>query len=182
MPGVLTFKVEKQEPYRNLCWAAVGLSVEKWRGLPGHWNQMCEVIQGMLIPPTGSCAAQDLFPWDKTGDVIQVLQFRQHSKGVLVAPVTQEDNSWDFIKSVINDGRVLCASIGWNGGGGHEIVIYGYEEVPGDTGSREIDVLDPLYRGGFRQSYSSFLTNYRQKLGTCEFLTAVRKREVKIDL
>lgn len=182
MPEI-DFKLETQKPYLNLCWAAVAFSVDRWRAQPSHWTQLCELFHDLLSTRPDSCGAPDLFAFDETGNVVQVLQQRKHlqaSRGRIVFNgnfvAAAMNDRWNFITSTIDDGRVICASIAWKKGGGHEVVIYGYEEDPGDVESRTVNVLDPKYEGGFTQLYSAFLTNYRQKLGCCEFLNAVHRK------
>lgn len=182
MPNI-DFNLETQNPYQNLCWAAVSFSVDRWRAQPGHWTQLCELFHDLLTTQPDSCGAPDLSAFDDTGSVVDVLQQRGHFNQRKGRPnqnslAASMDDRWNFITSTIDDGRVICASIAWKRGGGHEIVIYGYEEDPGDVQSRTVNVLDPKYEGCFSQLYSSFMRNYRQKLGECEFLNSVHPKGV----
>jgi len=79
---------------------------------------------------------------------------------------------WQLIKDQIDAGCVVCAGIDWAFGGKHYVVIWGYEECKDDSGmvvSQTVYVQDP-YNDPSNPSYEKFVTNYRNKQGTCSEL------------
>jgi hypothetical protein len=61
------------------------------------------------------------------------------------------------VRDEIDAGRPVGARIGWSGGGGHFMVIYGYSRVLGTT---YFDIDDPIY-GKSHPTVSDFSSNYQ---------------------
>lgn len=152
------FKIQSQHPHKNLCWAAVALSVDIWRAQPGHWNSLCQVTSetpSLQLSP----------PCDRPGFIHEALDVHRLRNGLARLP------SWDLVKNEIENQRVVCASILWNGGGAHEVVVSGYFEDT-SAGTREVMVLDPNKpKDESRIPFDSFLHNSE---GRCYQLTKVK--------
>ncbi len=176
---VAGFVMKPQQPYANLCWAAVALRVDLWHN-PGHWATLCQVSGETASPlPINCCPDDRSDACDRTGSVVMALQFHGllagFPKGVS-HPMSMEsmDSKWDFIKTEIGKQRVVCASIGWKPvprNGGHEVVISGYSEDQ-NGGSRTVDILDPFFAASPGLSYSQFMSDY-QDGGECVQLSRV---------
>ena len=65
--------------------------------------------------------------------------------------------SYSAIQAEISAGRVLGARIGWSGGGGHFMVIYGCSTV---NGVQYLNIDDPIY-GKSNPSLATFSSNYQ---------------------
>jgi hypothetical protein len=64
--------------------------------------------------------------------------------------------TWTTLKGEINAGRPVCARIGWQGGGGHFVLITGYDEA----GGRTVEVEDP-WTGSARVPLAEFADRYQ---------------------
>ena len=65
---------------------------------------------------------------------------------------------FDQVKAEIDAGRPVGARIGWSGGGGHFVAIYGYTRILGVADYFDID--DPIY-GKSHLTVSDFSSNYQ---------------------
>lgn len=65
--------------------------------------------------------------------------------------------SFEQVRDEIDAGRPVGVRIGWNGGGGHAMVIYGYTLV---VGVEYFDIDDPIY-GKSHLTVSEFASNYQ---------------------
>jgi hypothetical protein len=61
-----------------------------------------------------------------------------------------------IVRNEINGCRPLCLRIGWNGGGGHFVTVYGYTAVP----VQRINIADPWY-GNSVVRYQPFPSSYQ---------------------
>jgi len=170
---VASFTMKTQRPFFNLCWAAAALSVDLWHNLGRNqlpqWTSLCQVVQDTPPQQPGCCPNMSLPGCDHTGDVVVALQVHGLVTGSRNPPVLSNPRSVDFkwnsvIKHEIDNNRVVSASISWAGGGGHEVVIWGYCE---DKTGRTVKVLDPWFDPFPDQSFTDFLTNYRSVGGRC---------------
>ena len=81
--------------------------------------------------------------------------------GRLTGPVTAGPMLFPDIKTVIGAGSPVCIRIGWYGGGGHFVVISGFQEQPG---IQTVNVDDPFY-GSSVLDYNTFCTAYHNGQG-----------------
>lgn len=145
---VLDFDMELQTQ-TNWCWAATATSVSHYFWSWSTWTQ-CRVANGELgrsdccsatVP--GACNV----PWfldralDRTDNFVSM-------SGVA---------SFETVRAEIDAGRPVGARVGWSGGGGHFMVIYGYSVHGGD---QYFDIDDPIY-GKSRLTVSDFTSNYQ---------------------
>ncbi len=134
----------------NWCWAATSDSVSHFYWSASTWTQ-CK-IAGAELGLTDACdiptpAAANV-PWylDKALD-------RTHNfVSIQGSPAT-----FAQIRGEIDAGRPMGARIGWNGGGGHFMAIYGYSTW---LGEEYVDIDDPIY-GKSHLTLADFSTNYQ---------------------
>jgi hypothetical protein len=134
----------------NWCWAATSNSVSHFYWSLSTWTQ-CKIVNAEL-GRTDACntptPAGANIPWylDKALD-------RTHNfVSIHAAPAT-----FAQIRAEIDAGRPMGARIGWNGGGGHFMVIYGYSTW---LGQEYVDIDDPIY-GKSHLTLEDFSTNYQ---------------------
>lgn len=146
---VLNFNMELQLK-SNWCWAATADSVSHFYAkLLNPWSQ-CKIAsheQGLLCcntpTPSGCNVAWYL---DKALDCTH--NYVSMSNGTM---------SWDAVKAEIDKGLVVGTRIGWNGGGGHFMVIHGVSRV---AFTHYFHIDDPIY-GKSVLTVDQFSTNYQ---------------------
>ena len=145
---VLPFNMEAQTQ-SNWCWAATAKSVSHFYSGLSPWTQ-CKIASKELTqtcctsPVPGACNV----PWFLNKALDRTLNFVSMQNGTI---------SWSDIKNQIDQGLVVGTRIGWNGGGGHFMVIYGVSRV---LFSEYLYIDDPIY-GKTVLSYNEFATNYQ---------------------
>jgi hypothetical protein len=147
----LAFNMEMQTE-NNWCWAATATSVSHYYWPISTWTQ-CLVASNELSltccdsPVPGACD----IPWWLS----KALTLTKNLVNV-TGPA-----AFQAVRDEIDAGRPVGARIGWSGGGGHFMVIYGYSLI-GDVEYFDID--DPIY-GKSHLTVSDFSNNY-QATGT----------------
>lgn len=147
--AMLPFTMQLQTQ-SNWCWAATSTSVSHFYFAASRWTQ-CLVANGEL--GHGDCCNSPVpsacnVPWYLDRALQRTLNL-DHMVGGTIA--------FQDIKAEIDAGRVVGVRIGWSGGGGHFLAIYGYSEV----GVRQfVDVDDPIF-GKSHLSLSAFSTSYK---------------------
>jgi hypothetical protein len=144
----LTFTMQAQTQ-SNWCWAATSTSVSRYYWSGSGWTQ-CTVANAELglagcctDPVPGSCNV----PWfldralNRTGNFVSI-----------TGPQTFAE-----VRDEIDAGRPVGARIGWSGGGGHFMCIYGYSWI---VGQEYFDIDDPIY-GKSHLSVADFSSNYQ---------------------
>ena len=118
----------------NWCWAATSTSVSHFYWFWSTWAQ-CRVANGELghsdccnSPVPSACN----MPWYLDKALTRTNNFVSITGQV----------SFQQVRDEINAGRPVGARIGWNGGGGHFMVIYGYSRF---FGMEYFDIDDPIY-------------------------------------
>lgn len=158
MRGKINFVMQHQIQ-GEWCWAAVSVSVGGYYGTPGpsggFWQQ-CEMANAELGQSTccanGSTTACNQ-PW--------YLDLALTRIGHLAALAGAGPSSYIYVQTEVNATRPVGVRIGWAGGGGHFVIVSGFDD---DTGTEFIDVEDPWY-GPSTADYTSFCTRY-QGFGT----------------
>jgi hypothetical protein len=133
----------------NWCWAATSTSVSHYYWWFSPWMQ-CTVANAEL-GRNDACnspvpAAANV-PWYLDRALTRTNNFVS-----ITGPVTFQQ-----VRSEIDAGRPVGARIGWSGGGGHFMVIYGYSLVAGTT---YFDIDDPIY-GKSHLTVSDFSAGYQ---------------------
>ncbi len=145
---VLPFTMELQVN-SNWCWAATSKSVSYFYCTSSPWTQ-CKIASDELglsccnSPLPGGCNV----PWYLDRALTRTNNFVQIQSGTI---------DWQEIKDQLDRGLVIGARVGWNGGGGHFMVIYGVSRIA----FREyVHIDDPIY-GKNTMTYTEFATNYQ---------------------
>jgi hypothetical protein len=145
----LAFTMQMQTQ-SNWCWAATSTSVSHFYWFWSTWTQ-CRVANGELAhsdccdsPVPSACNV----PW-----YLDKALTRTHN----FVSIIGQQASFRQVREEIDAGRLVCARIGWNGGGGHFMVIYGYSRF---LGMEYFDIDDPIY-GKSHLAVSDFANNYQ---------------------
>jgi len=146
----LAFNMQAQTQ-SNWCWAATSTSVSLFYWSASGWTQ-CKVAGAELnlttccqSPVPGACNVS----W-----YLDRALTRTHNFVSIVSSTV----SFDQVKAEIDAGRPVGARIGWSGGGGHFVAIYGYTRILGIADYFDID--DPIY-GKSHLTVSDFSSNYQ---------------------
>ncbi len=140
----------QQQLASNWCWAATSNSVSHYYWFFSRWTQ-CKIVNAELgrtdacNTPTPSGANQ---PWFLDKALARTNNF---------VSVTGGRATFAQIRAEIDAGRPMGARIGWNGGGGHFVAIYGYSIW---LGQEFVDIDDPI-SGKSHLSLDDFATNYK---------------------
>src|SRR6476659_703542 len=133
----------------NWCWAATSTSVSHYYWFLSTWTQ-CGVANAEL--GRGDCCASPApspcnVPWYLDRALTRTNNCVSITGTVAFATVQAE----------IDAGRPVGARIGWSGGGGHFVCIYGYSTF---LGLQYFDIDDPIY-GKSHLSVPDFSNNYQ---------------------
>jgi Papain-like cysteine protease AvrRpt2 len=145
----LAFNMEMQTQ-SNWCWAATSTSVSHFYWFWSTWSQ-CRVANAELSH--SDCCLSTVpsacnVPW-----YLDKALTRTHN----FVSITGQQTSFQQVRDEIDAGRPVGARIGWNGGGGHFIVIYGYSRL---LGMEYFDIDDPIW-GKSHLAISDFASNYQ---------------------
>jgi hypothetical protein len=135
----------------NWCWSAVSTSVSRFYNPASPWTQ-CSLANTEL-GETACCADGSTDACNRDWYLDRALSRvgNLQSWSGAAAPLSE-------IEHEVNAGRPLGVRIGWEGGGGHFVVLAGYDD-PG-TGPGFLRVEDPWY-GQSRMAYSAFRNTYQ---------------------
>ena len=145
----LSFSIQPQLQ-SNWCWAAVATSVSLFYWKSSNWTQ-CGVVSTTL-GRNDCCNSPTPSACDVYGYLDKALTTTSNYKQMVSGAI-----SFSAIQSEINAGRTIGARIGWNGGGGHFVVIYGYWSLGAAT---SLYIGDPIY-GDSVVSLATFTSNYQ---------------------
>jgi hypothetical protein len=144
----LAFNMQAQTQ-SNWCWAATATSVSHYYWFFSPWAQ-CLVANGELghkdccnSPVPSPCNV----PWFLDKALTRTKNYVSITGQV----------SFQQVRDEIDAGRPVGARMGWNGGGGHFMVIYGYSIF---FGVEYFDIDDPIY-GKSHLKVSDFAGNYQ---------------------
>ena len=130
---ILSFTMQAQTQ-SNWCWAATSTSVSLFYTPTSSWTQ-CKVASATLPGGLDCCNNPD--PCNQSYYLNLALtctnNYNSMVNGTLTFAATQTQ---------INNGKVVGARIGWDGGGGHFVVIYGYAV---NNGTNYYYIADPIY-------------------------------------
>ena len=131
----LDFNMQHQE-HSNWCWAAVSVSVEQFFS-PGKELRQC----GMAHLELGfRCCDEPERRCNQPHRLDPPLERVNRLRGRPIAEVL----SFAKVQEEIDAGRPVCVRIRWRDGGGHFVVITGYDVSP--RGVEQVIVDDPFYR------------------------------------
>ena len=144
----LSFNMEAQTQ-TNWCWAATATSVSHFYWFWSTWAQ-CKVANGEL-GRSDCCGSSVPSPCNVPWYLDKALTRTNNFVSIMGQATFQE------VREEIDAGRPVGARIGWNGGGGHFMAIYGYSTV---AGVEYFDIDDPIY-GKSHLTVSDFASNYQ---------------------
>jgi hypothetical protein len=142
-----TFQMELQEQ-DEWCWAAVSLSVERYFSPTSPLTQC--MIAGQLL---GARCCDDPEACNQPAKLQDALKLVRR----LTGDPTAGPLSFTDIQKDLDGGRPVCLRIGWDGGGGHFVILVGYGLSR--SGARLVEVEDPLY-GSSIVIYEEFISRY----------------------
>jgi hypothetical protein len=145
----LAFDMQMQTQ-SNWCWAATSTSVSHFYWFWSTWTQ-CRVANGELGHSdccNSSVPSACNVPWYLDRALTRTHNF---------VSIIGQQASFQQVREEIDAGRPVWARIGWNGGGGHFMVIYGYSRF---LGMEYFDIDDPIY-GKSHLAVSDFANNYQ---------------------
>ena len=141
----LRFTMQPQQQ-TQWCWAAVSVSINLFYH-PASGRTQCAVANTAMGQTTccqNGSSAQCNQPWflDQALQIVGNLNAWSSGKALL-----------SKIKNEISNCRPFCLRIGWNGGGGHFVSVYGFN-------LQRISIADPWY-GNSVVPYASFPSGYQ---------------------
>jgi hypothetical protein len=141
---------EQYQVESEWCWSATTVSITRYYDAAATWTQ-CSLVNQAFGQTTccqnGSSAACNQ-PWYPD----QALTITGH-----LASTAGGKPSFQTIMNEISDGHPVSIAIYWNGGGGHNPAVDGYDE---DPVTPTIDLQDPIY-GPSTQDFNSFPASYQ---------------------
>ena len=144
----LPFDMEAQTQ-TNWCWAATAKSVSHYFFKRSTWDAIkiasAELGLTCCVSPVPSACNVS---WFLDRALTRTQNFVSIRTGTL---------SYDEIRAEILAGRPVGAQIGWSGGGGHFMVIYGCSRI---AGTIYLDIDDPIY-GKSNPTLSTFTNSYQ---------------------
>ncbi len=148
----LPFTMDSQQQ-ANWCWAATSKSVSHFYNGASAWTQ-CTIANAELNRTDCCTPAGASGPCNQYGYLDQALTVT----GNLASPVVNGATAFTTVQGEVNGGRALGCRIGWFNGGGHFMVIFGWQVTAGTASY--VDIGDPIY-GNSHITYSAFCNNYR---------------------
>ena len=145
---VLNFTMEEQV-MSFWCWAAVAKSTFVFYA-PGsnRWTQ-CKIAKIVCTKPTCCTNPPGCNDSKRLSDALRVTGNYVNERAGTI--------TWMDIKTEINAGRLVCARIQWNEGGGHFVSIYGVSKI---GNSIKVYIADSIY-GISIMTFTQFKNNYR---------------------
>ena len=144
----LTFTVQSQQQL-NWCWAAVASSVSLHYDSTSGWSQ-CALANAEL-GQTSCCIDGSTSQCNRVWYLDRALRRVDNLSRWVSGAI-----GLSAVELELAAARLVCARIGWSGGGGHFVVIKGYRE--GGAGSLHIE--DP-WDGYSFVSYDNFRAVYQ---------------------
>ncbi len=145
----------------NWCWAAVGTSTTLFFD-PANPLTQCDLAGSFLKRPPGFCCTgtHGAGPQcNQTASLSQVL-----TSTSTLASVTQGTLPLQSIRAQINNAAPIAARIGWDGGGGHFVMVTGIgpDDPRGDNFTL-VEIEDPSqsYYGSHFVPYATLVRGYR---------------------
>ncbi|MDQ1638875.1 MAG: hypothetical protein QOF62_2214 [Pyrinomonadaceae bacterium] len=144
----LAFNMQPQTQ-TNWCWAATSTSVSHFYWALSSWTQC--LVANAELSLTNCCNSMVPtacnVPWFLDRALTRTQNFVSIS-----GPITFQQ-----VRDEIDAGRPVGTRIGWSGGGGHFMAIYGYSLV---EGVEYFDIDDPIY-GKSHLTVADFSSNYQ---------------------
>jgi hypothetical protein len=145
----LPFNMQPQTQ-TNWCWAATATSVSHFYFSGSSWTQ-CKVANGNLSL-TVCCNSPVPGPCNVSSFLQAALAVTSNFSSMVNSTI-----GYDAILAELTAGRVVGARIGWSGGGGHFMVIYGCSRV---GATQYLDIDDPIF-GKSHPTLDEFTNRYQ---------------------
>ena len=139
MSGIGGYPMDLQEE-SEWCWAAVALSVAKFF-YPQSGEKQCDIAAKVTDKRHCCDAPPECNEPQRLTDALRVALSAQ--SGASLTKVVPRPLRFDELQRELDAARPVCIRIGWDGGGGHFVVLTGYQVL--SSGDRHVDVADPLY-------------------------------------
>ncbi len=146
----LSFSMQSQTE-TNWCWAATSTSVSLFFNASSGWIQ-CDVAN-QAWSRTDCCGSGSSGPCNKPWYLDKALSITGN-----LDRMTSHAESFSTIQGEVKASRPLCMRVGWAGGGGHFLAIYGW--LVGASGTQYCRTDDPIY-GRDRVIFGKLQTSYR---------------------
>ncbi|MGY2053031.1 papain-like cysteine protease family protein [Methylobacterium sp. JK268] len=130
------FRIERQEQ-DNWCWSAVGVSVERFYDAARTRSQCALACTALGRQDCCGDGADDPGKCDTPWYLDRVLKITGNIEDMTGAAL-----SFNEVRSRIDQGAVVGCRIGWHGGGGHFVVVFGYFTRDGRD---YLDIGDPWW-------------------------------------
>jgi hypothetical protein len=144
---LLAFTMHHQEQ-TNWCWAAVATSTAGFYE-SNTGGAQCELVNAELGLAT-CCASGSDADCNVAWYLEDALQHVDHLRDFSGNKAT-----WDTVTAEIDAGRALGVRIAWEGGGGHFVIVAGY-----DSNGEMLEIRDPWW-GDSSVAYDSFPDTYQ---------------------
>jgi Peptidase_C39 like family len=165
----LKFSIQDQEQYL-WCWAAVSVSVSKYYSKSSEWTQ-CRVANAVFQENNPSDLGDGIRDCcnnpgkcNRAEKLEYALKCTQNYVGKShVDGSSDAEFPKDLFQQVcdeIDNEKPVAALIKWSEGGGHYVVIFGYEFAAGDPESPYFWVRDPYFEIHSRMPVSEFFSEY----------------------
>ncbi|MEU7749549.1 papain-like cysteine protease family protein [Nonomuraea sp. NPDC049158] len=118
---VLYITMQHQEK-TSWCWAAAGATIAAYHGDYVSQNAFCNLAKD--YPVTGVCP-------NDAGNPYRVQHALERRGFYWPGEVIENSISWTALKGQIDVERPFYAGISWAAGGGHALVVYGYDTADG---------------------------------------------------
>lgn len=134
----------------NWCWAACTSSVSAFFAPTSTWGQ-CAIVNAELAQTT-CCQYGDTTQCNQPWYFDRALQRTGNLNSVRAGAAP-----WGEIQAEIDAGRPVGARIGWTGGGGHFVLLTGYQR---NGALHEVEVQDP-WTGSSTVELTTFTNAYK---------------------
>jgi hypothetical protein len=141
---------EQQQQQSEWCWSATTVSITLYYNPASTWKQ-CSLVN-QAFGQTTCCADGSTSACNQPGYPDTALTITGH-----LATVFSGKPTFPQLTSEIDASHPLSIAIYWNGGGGHNPAVDGYDDS--DTAAPTMDLQDPWY-GPSTQDFNSFPGSY----------------------
>jgi hypothetical protein len=135
----------------NWCWSATTVSITEFYDPSTQWTQCSLVNQAHGL--TTCCAEGASNKCNQPGWPDQALKITGH-----LASSEQASAPFEGVRKQIDAGHPVSIAINWDGGGGHSVVISGYDAAA--PSGPTVDLQDPWF-GPSTQDFNTFPSSYQ---------------------
>jgi hypothetical protein len=129
------FTIQKQQQ-SEWCWSAVAVTLDKYFN-PASTLTQCQLADEVVTNGAGQKACQNPAGSNKPAELKLAIQKVNRLRLSVPEPL-----SFDQLCQEIDAGRPVAVAIEWESGGGHAVIVTGYQVLP--SGACLVHVEDPL--------------------------------------